>query len=179
MKENRARVLFKLDKAQKLRILKLLIKPIMFIPLVHNYRPTGLLSFPKQWESDFIKICAEYKNSIIFKVGNSATLEGSYCSFKKLITIIADRTGYISTENLIIIFSHELAHCLQYKFYNTKNKKDMLFYFDDNLEFEREADTLSYHIYKAYFKHKISIHANTFRSYYSKESVEFLRKTFN
>ena len=47
---------------------------------------------------------------------------------------------------------------------------------EDNIVFEQEAIQLSYYVYKIYFKHKISIHANCFRSRFSKKDIQYLKR---
>lgn len=80
---------------------------------------------------------------------------------------------FIRPIDICFMFSHELAHHIQYE---CEMGRKYNYTFNEILLFERQAERLAYFIYKKYFSHLLSIHHLNFNSYRSKEDIDFLYK---
>jgi hypothetical protein len=86
--------------------------------------------------------------------------------------------GYLTRNDLIHVFCHELAHCIQRDYIDTVDSTKELNYllkiFYVRYIFERTAETLAYYIYKKYFFPTIILPQSFFNAYRSKQSMEDL-----
>jgi hypothetical protein len=115
---------------------------------------------------------AAIKDVRLYVGGDSMGLSITLAS-RKGLSIIQFGLAAWKTELLTVVGCHELAHKLQDLAYGRHHPaRD----FKEFLEYEYEACSLAYYIYKKYFNDILYINANSFRLYRSKEDKRWLRR---
>ena len=133
------------------------------------------VGLPQRWVNDIKYLCNLYNADVVFPIVGPNC---HYFQFNKIRSTIGIRhDGLITTKEMIIGTSHEIAHAIQYK---ERNSSDM--YFEDvaaEIRFEQEACRLSYFVYLQYFKHVRFLYSSAFRRYDSKHAKLSIVRNFN
>jgi hypothetical protein len=181
-----------LPKEQRFKELKKLIIPAPFTVL-RDYGKSWnsypeLSNFPSIWVTDLHRLSDFYGCDFAFRKSDSVSFGGQYSSLndRPIIYVtkyLNERTGdyFLSTEDLVITFSHELSHRIQHVYYS-KHPKNKLS--KDKIAYEKEAERLSYFVYKEYFQHRIQIKRSEFYLGYSstekkKHLLEYHKKWYS